>query len=283
MVHHYARPRRAKGAWLEALLADQARHITGETLEELTTFEDAIRSHTPTEMIAADQPGPARGYARLFTLPDEPGTTYARMHVIPGQPDEVYRALFSQARVHANRLAQDTTTPIIVDTLVLADHVADAIDRLGTPYGVDTLSIAGTPEAPILNLGGPISDTIAEEISAGSLTITTEANDADESDTTEETDTFNGHEATNGSLANSSIETSETAPDGSTEIHADDADTLTSPWDAEPTPEESPDTEVEVEDAEPAEVDLTGNTCPECGDTFSATRYMKQHHKSKHA
>lgn len=137
MTNHYARTRRNRGAWYEALQVNQAI-ATGHPLDDIRDFDDAVTSGTISHvLIAADNPAPARGYALVFHTSD---AAYARMHVLDKEPDEVYRALMSQARVQVDYLTQRTGTerglPILVDTETLAQHVAAAIVRLGEPYGV---------------------------------------------------------------------------------------------------------------------------------------------------
>ena len=137
MVTFHARRRRNRGAWLTALVQDQAKvtQTDAEELEELTSLM-AGEAHA---LIALDNPGPARAYALL--VPHESGRIFARMHALKGTVDEGYRALFSQVALQA-RLLPPVARPgevrtVFIDTSTLAGHVREAVEKLGQPYGLD--------------------------------------------------------------------------------------------------------------------------------------------------
>lgn len=174
MTNHYARPRRARGAWYDSLLTNHAAHVDALTVEDLQDLDESLQASPERHvLVSVDQPGPSRGYGLLaFT---HPTAVYGRIHVIPNQSDDVYRALFSQVRVQTDLLAQgagiEGLIPFRADHNAIADYVADAIDRLGDPYMVYVNAEHLPTDLPI-SAAGPISEAIAEQINAtGGITI----------------------------------------------------------------------------------------------------------------
>lgn len=156
MVNHYARPRGNRGAWLDALLTNQAEQ-TGAELDDLREFVQTI-SEVKHSLIAVDNPAPARGYAAVLPIlvsqsgQEQPNGAVARIHVLPNQSDDVYRALFSQIIVQTRVMRSSIGAPfgvtIIVDATTAADYVVEAVERLGAQYG--------------LSMGGAVRDMLAE-------------------------------------------------------------------------------------------------------------------------
>lgn len=138
MTKHFARLRNNHGAWLQALLSNQAEEIGTERSE----LEEFVRLSTgqPRALISLDNPPPARGYALMIrdALGDR-GDVIARVHLLDNVSERAATALFSHMTVQARRLAnktQDERIRIVVDTSALASHVAELVEELGKPYGV---------------------------------------------------------------------------------------------------------------------------------------------------
>ena len=178
MTNHYARTRRNRGAWYEALQVDQAISA-GYPLDDIRDFDDAVKSGGLAHvLIAADNPAPARGYALIVHTGDE---AFARVHVLATASDDVYRALMSQARVQIDHQAQRSSgedgLTILVDTEALAEHVAEAITRLGAPYGVQlnhttTDAAAALRDAPTETIAEQTADHIENGLAeSGSATV----------------------------------------------------------------------------------------------------------------
>lgn len=135
MTNHYARARRSRGSYYDALLVDQSRTVEGLTLDDLRDFDALVSaSNAGHALVVADNPAPARGYALIFPLSET--VVAARVHVIEDQPVEVYRALFSQTLVQARQLTGDDLNGIILDADAAASHVRDAVERMGAAYGL---------------------------------------------------------------------------------------------------------------------------------------------------
>lgn len=152
MVTFHARRRRNRGAWLHALVLDQAKvtETDAEELEELVSLM-AEEAHA---LIALDNPGPARAYALL--VPSATGKVFARMHALEGTTDDGYRALFSQIALQARSLPpvarHDEVRSVFLDTSTLAEYVREAVEKLGQPYGLDFIreigeDVEGEPES----------------------------------------------------------------------------------------------------------------------------------------
>lgn len=135
MTNYFSRARRSRGAYYDALLADQANAVSVD-IEELRDFDAAAQEEAPGHvLVVADQPAPARGYALL--IPPTGNVVAARAHVIDGQPDEVYRSLFSHVYVQAARLTGNhPETTILVDHEVASPSLVDALARFGKTYAI---------------------------------------------------------------------------------------------------------------------------------------------------
>ncbi len=168
MTNHFARLRNNHGAWLQALLTNQAEEIGTERTE----LEDFVRLSTgrPRALIALDNPAPARGYALMLAESfGDRGDVIARVHLLDGVADAGVRALFSQMTVHARRLAKlNPSDPvrIAVDTSALAPHVVEMIEYQGEPYGVYLVDAEQVPST--VDKDGEEKIT-AEEAAGGDL------------------------------------------------------------------------------------------------------------------
>lgn len=335
MTNYYARPTRNRGAGYQALLADQAT-ATGHSLEDLqeldtlASIQDAQAG--ASSLVVVDQPAPTRGYALLPTV--DPDAVYGRAHVLKGQPDDVYRALFSAARVRANQIAQRAgitgTLPIRFEPGTLATHVADAITRLGEPYAVEindpdsaTLTmpdnrtpglISEATAAQIDQTGGVIITTRADGTQAAHAHVTPAVEDGDtvqagqiigyrtgaplpENEQHQDAPTTGAPEPTDEEHAaltgdDTPAGATDEYPEGDTEHEDAQSDEIpANPWDDTPEGENTPQADNDDAEADATEEEITNTptsddtpdtVCPDCGQEFSAPRYVKQHRKAKH-
>lgn len=138
MANYQTRLRNNHGAWLQALLNDQAEDI-GSSRGDLEEFV-RLSTRQPRALIALGTPGPARGYALMLVDPlGDRGDVIARVHILEHTTDEAVHALFLQMRTQARRLAGknvDDDVTIAIDQTALADHVAEAIRTLGGSQGL---------------------------------------------------------------------------------------------------------------------------------------------------
>lgn len=144
MTTYHARNRRNRGAWLDALLLDQAE-ATGMSIDDLRDFVVAV-AEVKHALVAVDNPAPARGYA--IVLPRYiteaavalENTAVVRLHMLAGQDEAAYRALFSQALVQARYLRSGEGLPyeveLYVDSTTLSSEARAAVESFGGAYGL---------------------------------------------------------------------------------------------------------------------------------------------------
>lgn len=169
MANYQTRLRNNHGAWLQALLNDQAEDI-GSSRGDLEEFV-RLSTRQARALIALGTPGPARGYALMLVDPlGDRGDVIARVHTLEHTSDEASRALFTQMRTQARRLAGknvDDDVTIAIDKTALADHVAESIKSLGGSYG---LTLGDDDQEPIGDLEVVEEEqTEAEAASEGDL------------------------------------------------------------------------------------------------------------------
>lgn len=257
MTHYFARSRRSRGAYLQALFADQAKSA-GVELAELVEYDEAAQAEgLLTRLLVVDQPAPARGYALLALLGTD---VVVRMHVISGQPDDVYRALFSSIAAHATVGGYEAS--LVLDLSTMDDRTREAVTRLGEPYGLFVDPDAAAEEA-LLTLpegvvpvtmqepSGPISEAVAEQLLAGGLDVAKAA---------EGTETLEA-------VVDAAYESIEAEVPVPTEAEVDTADAADADYDWAAPEEEGP---------------TEALACPDCDRTFTQPRYLTQHRKAKH-
>lgn len=135
MSNHYARARRNRGPWLDALLAHQA----SDTDVPVSELRDLVNvSANASILLALDSPAPARGYALLLPIPPEhalalvPTRGYiARVYMLENTSEEAARALFSSMYIHGGRT--------LVERAGLSQATQALVEAYGAEYGVELM------------------------------------------------------------------------------------------------------------------------------------------------